>query len=678
MIGIVSFGSLCYAADSDDIVSEDQDIMLVDILVSTDLNGSGRFNCPTGLTVDTSGDIYIADSVNSRIQKFNKDGEFLQFIGTAVYENGVRITNKEVCQPIGIALDENANIYVADFAANRIKVFDKDGNFLRTWLAEAGAVETRVVGIACGNNSVYVTDKDNHRILRYSLEGTFLCEWGQEGSANGELDYPSGIAVDDVSEKVYVVDVNNDRIQIFGAEGNFIDSFPGGITSSQSWPMFYDVLVDSDQIYVSAPRNYAIRIFDKLDTSISEDVYIQNQIFPGDQPYPNGITLWDGEILTNITTYHSADGVAKINELKEVSWFFGEHGTCDEDTVSQPVGLVINRETRKFYVTDFWDCRVQRFDLDGNFEVAWGKRGFNQGEFCCPEGIAIDQSGDIYVNDSGRGRIQKFDPDGNFLQNIGSPGYDPGQFMRNVGVAVDLKGNIYATDMVKGDIQKFDYDGNFIMMWDSWNSGEGSGQFVSPRGICVDSEFVYVVDETNWMHYLSTIGDNLPASVYKFTLEGDYVTEWTLDPSTSCGCPRLYDITFDLDGNLFIADTRNGEIFLFQPDGTLIDKWDLRVPMRKSVTSPQGLAVDADGYIYVADFVSSSILVGSESSEETSLGPVLKSSSEIDQGGGVIAKYRLVPGTGGGGGGGGCNISAIPAIGFILLLPIMFLSGTRK
>ena len=442
--------------------------------------------------------------------------------------------------------------------------------------------------------------------------------------------------------------------------------------------MLYDIMFDSEKIYVSAPRNYSVRIFDKLDTSISEDVYIKNQIFPGDIPEPNGIAFWDGEILTNITTNFSAQGIAKINAMKEVSWFMGEYGACDEDTVNQPVGLVVNQETRKLYVTDYCECRVQRFDLDGKFEISWGKRGINQGEFLNPEGMAIDQSGDIYVNDSGRGRIQKFDPDGNFLQTIGNRGYDPGQFMRNVGVAVDLEGNIYATDMIKDDIQKFDSDGNFVMMWNSWNSGEG--QLISPRGIAIRDGCVYVVDETNWDRYGDSIPENLPASVYKFTTDGDYIKEWTLDSSTSCGCPRLYDITFDEDGNLFIADTRNGEIFLFQPDGTLIDKWDISGPISKFNAMPQGLALDAEGYIYVADFVNSSVLAGSESSEDTlsaSSSPALENSSVSNQSGGAIAKYILVPGTGGGGGG-GCSISTLPFNFFLLLLPLMFLSGRRK
>ena len=287
MIGLVFIESPCYAADSDDIVSED--ILLVDVLVSTEINGDGRFNYPMGIAIDTSGDIYVVGSINSRIQKFDKDGEFLQFIGPTVW--GVQgFVDRELTFPIGIALDENANIYVTDFGVEQIKVFDKNGTFLRNWDVKEGVVRPGIVGIAWGNNSVYITDKENHRILRYSPEGTLLSEWGQEGVANGELDYPSGIAVDE-SGKVHVVDVNNQRIQIFDTEGNYLDSFASGIISEDSWPMLYDIMFDSEKIYVSASRNYSVRIFDELDTSISVDVYIKNKIFHGDIPEPNGIDL---------------------------------------------------------------------------------------------------------------------------------------------------------------------------------------------------------------------------------------------------------------------------------------------------------------------------------------------------------------------------------------------------
>ena len=81
---------------------------------------------PQQIAVDDERNIYVADTGNSRIQKFTNDGEFLSSWGTNGFENG------KLQSPVGIAIYEN-NVYVVDKMQNTIQKFDNDGNFILKW-----------------------------------------------------------------------------------------------------------------------------------------------------------------------------------------------------------------------------------------------------------------------------------------------------------------------------------------------------------------------------------------------------------------------------------------------------------------------------------------------------------------------------------------------------------------
>ena len=113
---------------------------------------------------------------------------------------------------------------------------------------------------------------------------------------------------------------------------------------------------------------------------------------------------------------------------------------------------------------------VQKFDSAGHLLLAWGAMGTGDGQFGGaskggPDGIAIDQQGNVYASDPLNCRVQKFDPNGKFLAKIGSCGSDDGQFRYEPnGIAVDRAGNIYAAGGAR-TLQKFDSSGRFLEKW---------------------------------------------------------------------------------------------------------------------------------------------------------------------------------------------------------------------
>src|ERR1051326_8401149 len=87
----------------------------------------GQFNIPGGIAIDSSGNVYVADVLNHRIQKFSSDGRFITKWGSFGAADG------QFLGPSGTAIDTSGNVYVADTTANRIQKFSSDGRFITKW-----------------------------------------------------------------------------------------------------------------------------------------------------------------------------------------------------------------------------------------------------------------------------------------------------------------------------------------------------------------------------------------------------------------------------------------------------------------------------------------------------------------------------------------------------------------
>jgi len=174
--------------------------------------GDGQFRYPSGVAVDSSGSVYVADRSNNRIQKFNSSGAFITKWGS--YGTG----DGQFRYPSGVAVDSSGNVYVADEDNHRIQKFDSNGTFITKWgTSGTGDGQFRYPsGVAVDSSgNVYVADRDNHRIQKFDSNGTFITKWGTSGTGDGQFRYPTGVAVDS-SGNVYVADEDNHRIQKFG------------------------------------------------------------------------------------------------------------------------------------------------------------------------------------------------------------------------------------------------------------------------------------------------------------------------------------------------------------------------------------------------------------------------------------------------------------------------------
>ena len=240
--------------------------VFIDKWDTTDYN-NGKLEQAQGVAVDASGNVYVADSGHSRIQKFTSTGTLLTKWGAPGSEDG------EFVRPTGVAVDASGNVYVVDTPSSRIQKFTSTGTFITKWGSKgSGDGElNNPYGIAVdASDNVYVADYDNNRIQKFTSTGAFTTKWGSSGSGDGQFSSPKGIAVD-ASGDVYVTEEgSNARIQKFTSTGTFITKWGSQGSGDGEFDHPYGIAVDaSGNVFIADAGNHRIQKFTSAQAHVT-------------------------------------------------------------------------------------------------------------------------------------------------------------------------------------------------------------------------------------------------------------------------------------------------------------------------------------------------------------------------------------------------------------------------
>ena len=176
---------------------------------------AGQLDEPRGVFVDSEGMIYVADTRNDRVQKFDENGVFVEILDFGA---------ETPSDPSDVSVDSEGNVFVADTRNNRVLKLATDGSVTSIGNGrgtDAGQLdEPRGITSDLSGN-VFVADTRNDRVQKFDENGVFVLELGEFGSEEGQFSDPNGVFVDSEGN-VFVADTRNNRVQKFDA-GNTDD-----------------------------------------------------------------------------------------------------------------------------------------------------------------------------------------------------------------------------------------------------------------------------------------------------------------------------------------------------------------------------------------------------------------------------------------------------------------------
>jgi len=181
-------------------------------------SGKGELNNPTDTAVDSQGFLYVVDSGNSRLSVFTTQGKFVRTIGSEGKGEGQFMNPRKIC------ITKDNYLIVSDSDNNRVQIFDSRGNFLRVVGGADNAPEGQLhqpVGVTCDSHGlIYVTQMKPAAIKVYAFDGGYIGKFGNEGKGKGELLGPSDVTVDSQGG-IIVSEWGNCRISIFDERGHY-------------------------------------------------------------------------------------------------------------------------------------------------------------------------------------------------------------------------------------------------------------------------------------------------------------------------------------------------------------------------------------------------------------------------------------------------------------------------
>jgi hypothetical protein len=693
-------------------------------------NGSGvsgtpsanSLNGPTGLALDSSGNLYIADDANNRMLYFTsgsttatrvygQNGSFTAVLINNTGGTANTISATSLYDPNDIALDSSNNLYVADYANNRVlyyasgsttatRVYGQAGSYTSGSGDNGGVSATSFylpAGLTLDNSgNLYVSDSQNNRVLYFTSGSTTATRvYGQNGSfttvlANNtggtanitsatSLSYPTGLDLDN-NGNLYIADFGNSRVlyyaagsttatRVYGQGGSFtVGTTNTGGTSATSFYKPFGVTIDSSgNLYVADSTNNRVLQF---QTSLSITTQPPSSS-PSQGTFSTVASLIDvgsGATFSDFTGTVSAaiksgtgasgatlGGTISVSASSGVATFSSLYvnliGSGYILTFSSPgVGSV--NTTTTFAITNALGSQaVTVYGQSGSFTTNATT------ELSSPRNSVTDSSGDLYVADYTNNRVLYY-PTGtttftsvhgqfgslttkvkdNNGSGIASSTPSSGNLYNPSDVALDSSGDLYIADTGNNRVlyyaagsttatRVYGQNGSFTTALVNNTGGtantESATSLNQPFGVGLDSgNNLYVADNANYRVLYYASGSTTATRVYgqngSFTSKLVNNTSGTANTVSATSLNSPSSVASDSANNLYIADTSNNRVLYYSSGSTTAIRvygqagsfttntvnntsGTTGVVSANSLNSCYGINLDSHGDIYVAD-----------------------------------------------------------------------------
>jgi DNA-binding beta-propeller fold protein YncE len=221
----------------------------------------------------------------------------------------------------------------------------------------------------------------------------------------------------------------------------------------------------------------------------------------------------------------------------------------------------------------------------GTLQLVWGRLGISDGRFQKPRAMAIDKQDRVYIVDM-TARIQVFDADGNFIRSWQTPAHENG---RPTGMSIDRDGNLAVADTHYFEVLFYSPEGELLRKIGP-DHGQGPGQF----GLVTD-----VVEDSAGNYYVSEYGEL--DRVQKFSHDGKFLLQWGEHGEGPGQFSRPQGLEVDDEDRVWVADSANHRIQVFDNQGKLLFMWGIEGTAPGQLSYPYNLALDGQGHVYVVE-----------------------------------------------------------------------------
>ena len=620
---------------------------------------------PDDVAVDSAGNIYIADRDDHRIRKVDATGTITTIAGNGVQGfagDGGPAVEAQLSSPQAVAVDGTGNLYIADTFNYRIRKVDSTGTITTVagngefgFAGDGGPASQAQLGepegVALdGVGNVYIADTFNYRIRKVDSTGTIttIAGTGEAGfsgdggpASQAQFRRPWDVAVDGAGN-VYIADFEDHRIRKIDAAGTITTiAGPGdGGPASQvrvSYPS--GVAVDgAGNLYFESNGGIYKRDAAGTITAITGD----RAGFAGDGGpalqahfrYPSGLAV-DGTGNVYIADSQNRR-IRKVDTAGTIATiagrtFSGDGGSATGAQTSYPLGVAVDG-LGNLYIADTENHRIRKVDAAGTITTVagTGESGFSGdggpatgARIDQPQAVAVDGLGNLYIATAHLGRIRKVDAAGTIttVAGTGESGFsgDGGpaveaEFRELHGVAVDGLGNLYIADRNNQRIRKVDSAGTVTTV--AGNGGRGfagdggpasQAQLSEPEGVAVDGAGnLYITDSFN--HRIRKV--DLTGTISTVAGNGERGFAGDGGPAVEAQLSSPQAVAVDGTGNLYIADTFNGRIRRVDLTGTITTiagngergfAGDGGPAVEARLDLAHGVAVGEMGNLYIAD-----------------------------------------------------------------------------
>ena len=533
---------------------------------------TGKFNYPDDIISGKTGEIYVADSNNHRIQKFSNDGKFI--IDWKV--------NDTACEPkpydnrLKFSMDSLDNLYIIGTCDFLVKKFSKEGTFVggidrdnTSYKFQSFNVPAITIG---SDDSIYLVDgyEKNFTIVKFSKNFTLVDRW----KINPDFYFITDLVSDD-KNNLYLTSYNNDTVLKYSQDGTFLNK----------WRTSNDTVnvVNGPLSIVHDPHGF---------------IYV--------------LTGWD-QVLK-----YSTDGT-------ELDLIRGED-KFDNNRRSGFSALTID-QSGNIFTTNSYSNRIQKFSSNGSFVTSWGNN-YNDQFFYIKKVIKMnDANNNIYVVDDWTANdtntfnlIKKFSKDGILIDSWKLPNYSPNSWKSFdiQDITSDKTGeNLYVLIKTSGYhndddnlIRNFSNNGTLI---DSWGrEGHNQTDLQYPVSMAIDKdENLYILNSEPI--YGDRKGISGVHQIKQFSNNGSFLTSWgsvgdydgkKIQPVTEIDVfKNPVAVNVDYDKNIYVLDKGidedNPVILKFTNNGNLISKISIPLLLEKESYVLPLIMIDAANSFYI-------------------------------------------------------------------------------